>query len=100
MPASLVATLSCGLRDNSRVQMNQRKEKMSLDIFLLSSILDALNMLVWMQTKDAIDGYNKPKSIVSILFDDGIKSEISLFETPDDFEKRRNQLIGGDSNAN
>lgn len=62
-PASFVATLAVGLRDDSRIKMRLKDSKLTLEQGLLALILDALRINNWMHTKDAQKKRNMPKSL-------------------------------------
>lgn len=95
MPATLIATLSAGLRDSARIKMILTDEKVSMNTFLLCSIVDQLNLLLWAQTEDGTKGINRPESILNILIPTKKKSDIEGFDTPEDFEKAREKILGG-----
>jgi hypothetical protein len=93
LPAMLVASLVVGLRDDSRIKMKLSGAKAPAEIILLASIIDRLSVLVWMQTKDAQKGRNRPKSLMSLLFPKETKA--TVYKTGEDFEKARKKLIEG-----
>lgn len=93
LPAMLVASLVVGLRDDSRIKMKLSGAKAPSEIILLASIIDRLSVLVWMQTKDAQKGRNRPKSLMSLLFPKETKA--TVYKTGEDFEKARKKLIEG-----
>ena len=93
LPVSLVASLVVGLRDDSRIKMKLSGAKAPAEIILLASIIDRLSVLVWMQTKDAQKGRNRPKSLMSLLFPKETKA--TVYKTGEDFEKARKKLIEG-----
>lgn len=92
-PVEYVATLAAGLREDSRIRRKADGMKVSLDILLLGIIADACNFLVWTQTKDAQKGKNRPKSIVDILTKEKKDSDVQAFITPEDFEKKRREIL-------
>ena len=94
LPASLVASLVVGLREDSRIKMKLSGAKAPSEIILLASIIDRLSVLVWMQTKDAQKGRNRPKSLMSILYPK--ETNNTTYRTGEDFMKARNALIGED----
>lgn len=100
LPARLVATFSVGLRDDSRIKLKMSNEKVSLQNYLLASIMDRLSLLVWFQTKDGQDGKNRPLMMVDALLRNEIESEsdIEAFESVEEYEAYRNRLVG-DANA-
>lgn len=98
LPLSRVATFAVGLRENSRIKMKMNDTKYPFDTLLMASIADKLSLLVWMKTKDAVDGLNRPKSILPRLLGESESmndSDIESFSTPEDFEKRRREILKG-----
>ncbi len=93
LPASLVASLVVGLRDDSRIKMKLSGAKAPSEIILLASIIDRLSVLVWMQTKDAQKGRNRPKSLLDIMYPK--ETNNTVYRTGEDFEKARKKLIEG-----
>ena len=94
LPLSRVATFAVGLRENSRIKMKMSGAKLPLDTMLLASIVDRLTVLAWMKTKDGADGINPPKSILYTLMQEEENSDIESFATPEEFERRRNEILG------
>lgn len=68
--------------------------KHPLDTMLLASIVDRLSVLAWMKTKDGANGVNQPKSILFQLMGKEEESDIEAFDTPEEFEKRRKEVLG------
>lgn len=66
--------------------------KYPLETILLASAVDRLSMLLWSRTKDTENGTGKPNSIVQELL--GSDKEVEIFNTAEEFEKRRKALIG------
>lgn len=93
LPVSLVATLSVGLRENSRIKMKMTGMKIPTDTLLLASSLDKLALLAWLKTEDAVNGTNRPKSIVKILTGIEEDEDIQVFESPEQFEKERERIL-------
>lgn len=96
LPLMMVAVFSYGLKDNSRIKMKMKQEKMTVETLILASILDNLNVLLWSKTKDGQKGVNRPKSVISAISDSEIieddKKELS-FDSGKDFEKARKELL-------
>lgn len=92
-----LATLVLGLRDNSRVKLKLSGMKADLQTLLLASAVDQLKLLVWTKTKDAQNGRNHPQSIAHSLMAAKEKQEADIVacDTVEEFEKLRNQLLGG-----
>lgn len=95
LPLRLVATFSVGLRDDSRIMKKIRNEKVSPQILLIASAVDRLSLLVWAKTKNGQKGMNKPKMLVDQLIGNAQKEDIESFDSGDDFEKRKAQILGG-----
>ncbi len=93
LPLSKVATFAVGLRENSRIKMKMNGVKYPLDTVLLASVVDRLSVLVWMKTKDGANGVNQPKSILFQLLQEEETRDIEVFNTPEDFEKRRSEIL-------
>ena len=92
LPVRLLATLSTGLRDNSRIKMKMSGMKVSLDTLLLIRAVDRLSLMIWMNTKDAAKNRNRP----TLLEDELNKkktNDVSAFSTSEDFMERRNALL-------
>lgn len=95
-PVSYIATLAAGLRENSRIRMKLSGQKVGLTDSLLAVFFDRFNMYYWSQTKDAKHKKNRPKSVYAALTgNDKKQEEVTGFATPEDFEKRRMELMGG-----
>ena len=95
LPLSRVAIFAVGLRGNSRIKMKMRGLKYPLETLLLASAVDRLSVLVWQKTKDAKDGINLPESILSRLLGLEESRETEVFDTPEDFERRREEILKG-----
>ena len=93
LPVSLVATFSCGLRDESRIKMKISDTKVSMNTVLLTCILDKVNWIAWSKTEDGHRNANHPKSILSIILgqSDGDK-DVLVFNDSDDYESVRNSF--------
>ncbi len=95
LPVETLATLSVGLRENSRIKMSLSGAKLQSDVFLLAAAVDRLTFLAWSKTKDAEKGRNKPKSIVDIISGLHVESDVMAFDTAEEFEAERARIIGG-----
>lgn len=63
----------------------------------MAAILDQLNIIRWMQTKDGRDGRNRPKQVLSMLIGEGEEKEkdVVAFASGEDFEKARRRVLEG-----
>lgn len=99
LPADAVAAFSVGLRDDSRVKMAMSGQKAPLDTILLAGIVDRLGVLIWQKTQDGQNGTNQPQSLVESLTGEPQEREEVAFNSGEDFEKARAELlarIGGE----
>ena len=95
LPARTLATLSVGLRDNSRIKMLMRGEKVSAQDAMMAAAVDRLTLLVWMQTEDGVQGINRPPSLLEqLLGEPNSTGEVVGFETTEDFERAWEALTG------
>lgn len=97
LPVSLLATLSVGLRDNSRIKMKLSGAKISSEILLIASAVDNLAFLAWSKTEDAQNNLNRPKSIVGMLLEEqeasNTNNAVMAFETAEEFETARENIL-------
>lgn len=96
LPASLLATLAVGLRENSRIKMQLGGVKITQETMLLAAAVDKLSLLVWAQTEDARHGRNRPPSVLSILLGtpQADSSPVDAYDTPADFEQTWAAITG------
>jgi len=92
LPLSKVAVFSLGLKDDSRIKMKMRNQKMDLEKMILMSISDNLKILLWSKTKDGQKGRNKPVLWSSVFEKPKEKKEI-VFNSGKDFENERERLL-------
>lgn len=95
LPVSLSATLAAGLRESSRIKMKMSGTKVPKCELLLAAIVDRLSVLLWFQTKNAQNGYNRPRSIVEVLIgDSNINDKIQTFQTAKEYEEEWRNRTG------
>ena len=96
-PVKLIATLAAGLRDDSRIKMRLAGTHVRPSFLLFAMAVDALNILVWQQTEDGHKGRNAPDRIARHLLGEEMKENknIATFSTPEEFERRRKEIIEG-----
>jgi hypothetical protein len=95
LPASRLATLAVGLREDSRIKMRLMGAKASKTDLLLAAMVDRLSMLLWMKSEDGKNGTNRPPSILSVIL--GTEQEdkaVEAFESDQDFEAAWTQITG------
>lgn len=96
VPVPLLATLVCGLREDSRIQCKMAEMPISMNLFFMSAIYDKVAWLQWAQTKDAEHGRNMPESITAKLLDKEPKRQIMTFATGEEFSAEWRRITGAD----
>lgn len=86
-PATYIAKLAFGLPEKSRIKRAMNKIDITLEEMLLMAQTDALNLLVWMRTKDAVNGFNKPESLLKQALGIEEEKKYASFESPEEFER-------------
>lgn len=94
LPVQLLATLSVGLRSDSRIKRIMSGTNASLDTMLLAAAVDRLSYLQWYQTEDAQHGRGRPKSILEAILKKKDESPVG-FENAEDLEAERKRILGG-----
>lgn len=85
---SMVATLACGLPENSRIKRKISKRTIDLEQTLLAIIADRLGIIAWQRSKDGQKNRNRPKSILEVLLgQDKKKDELEVFTDQESFEE-------------
>lgn len=93
LPVDLLATLSVGLREDSRIKMKISGAKVKPEFLLLAAAVDRLTFLAWSKTKDGQKGRKRPKSIVE-MFSREQESEIVVFDSAEAFEQEKARILG------
>lgn len=90
LPLRLVATLSAGLRDNSRIKLKLADMPVDLETLILASIADNLALFR--------AGFSKDKPSKPFLFTEAIQSEtkpkVKGFRTAEEFEAALKRIKG------
>lgn len=95
LPLKLVATLSVGLRDNSRIKMLMSGMHVSQDTLLLAAIADRVEMFRYGFTDAAKKGKKPPALLVDMLVGGEYKkSNVTSFKTAEEFETALAKLRG------
>lgn len=97
LPASLLATLAAGLRENSRIKTILYGEPVTRSDAMLAAAVDRLSMLVWFLSEDGKKGANRPKSVLdALLGEPGRQQEgnVQTFESAEDFEAEWERRTG------
>ena len=94
LPVRTAATLANGLGADSRIMRKLSNSPVTMEVLLLASVVDALHILIWQNTKDGAKGRNRPMMIAEKLTE--TPKEESGFDSIADFKKWRDELIGCD----
>ncbi|WP_270597385.1 DUF5361 domain-containing protein [Enterococcus asini] len=95
LPLTTVAVFSCGLREDSRIKMRLANQMVTMDTMLSATIVDRLGTLIWFKTKDGQKGKNRPPLILESLNFNPKEKDVTIFDSGEEFEKRRLELLGG-----
>lgn len=87
LPATLAGIYAAGLRPDARINIKISGTNTPTDTLLLASIADSMHIRIWQQTKDAVNGRNKPESILAKILDAKTPSECEGFEDAESFEE-------------
>lgn len=97
VPLPLRATLAAGLGPDSRIGRALSGVKLDGKAVLLAAILDGVNALIWMQTKDGHKNRNRPASVLKRLTEPPAKKqEIRTFASGEDFMKELERIRQGE----
>lgn len=90
LPLQLVATLSAGLRDDSRIKLKAAGVPVSQDTLLLASIADRVEMFRCSFIKDA----KQPESFLRAFLGDEEKknNSVTAFNSAEEFDRRYAEL--------
>ena len=93
LPVQTVATLSIGLRGESRIKMKMSGSVLTKSDLIQTVIVDYLAMLLWSKTKDGQHGRNRPKPFREIFVNANKGKDIVGFSSIEEFEKARNKIL-------
>lgn len=96
----LLATLASGLRDNARIKMKMSGQQISVDTMLLAALVDHMAMSVWMRSENAKKGRDKPQSVLALLTGQEQEEKSVGFATPEEYERKRAEIIKGGQHGN
>lgn len=95
LPASLLATLAVGLREDSRIKMRLSGSKVPRSEMLLAAAVDRLSLLVWFLSDDGQKGQRRPASILDALMGEEPKPDnVMAFDSAADFETEWARITG------
>ncbi|WP_281665800.1 DUF5361 domain-containing protein [Gemella morbillorum] len=75
--------------------MKLANQRVGMTTLLLALMADRLGLLVWSKTKDGQKGRNQPRSLVDSLSNVAKEPETMVFESSEEFEKMKNEIIEG-----
>lgn len=91
LPASTVAILVAGLRENSRIKMKQSDVKASQETLLLAAVIDRIGLLI-----STVTGQKLEESVLEQFVGESIKTKKAgqkkdhvVFANPEEFERAR-----------
>ena len=90
------AILACGLPEDSRIMRERRESVAEPDSLLLATIVDELNMIIWILGNGKGNGIPLPESIFEKIsgISVGTKDGNTKFESGYDFEREWQALTG------
>lgn len=95
LPVNLLATLSSGLRADSRIRMKLEGTTVTQMELLIAAAVDRLSMLLWAKTEDCRNGINRPGSLVKIMTGQKQEEVISAgFNTAEEYEAEWKRITG------
>lgn len=97
LPVDLLATLSCGLRENSRIKQKLNNTNLSTELAILSLILDATNRVAWLNSADGQKGIHRPQSAFKMLTASKQNQDLMTFDSGDELME---QIKSFRSNSN
>ncbi|MDD3185909.1 MAG: DUF5361 domain-containing protein [Anaerostipes sp.] len=99
LPVKLLATLSCGLRENSRIKMKLNNLEADTRTILLSMVADSLAFIAWSKTEDGMKNKQRPKSILSQIMgmdrEDSSSSNM-VFDSLDEYKAAWKKIVKGE----
>lgn len=87
----LLGILTAGLRPDSRVAIEQSGEDYSIDTLMMAALTDATRAIV--HGLFSKKGAKMPPQLVDALRKKKKQSEIRIFSSPEEFRKRRAEIM-------
>lgn len=92
--ALYIATLTLGLRRDSRVMMKLADYKFTMSERMSFLIYDAVNWIKWSRSQSATEpNATPPQSLYQLLVEQKEETHTEGFDTIEDFEKARQQRL-------
>lgn len=96
LPCEYIATLACGLRDDSRIRMKMNGLKVDFKYLLWAHIADNTAITAWLNSENAAKGKDRPPSFVGALLNKVDDSEqLRQFESGADFDNEWERIRNG-----
>lgn len=89
--------MAAGLKDSSRIKTKVSGLVVAPDTFLLASIFDIVNLLLWSRTEDGEKGRNRPTRISANMVSEFTNKKINThemltFDSAEEFEAARERF--------
>ncbi|MBR2422611.1 MAG: hypothetical protein IKB09_09745 [Oscillospiraceae bacterium] len=97
LPASILAVLAAGLREDSRSKMNLSGHKATRAEMLLAAAVDGLNRITWLLSGVCPHEGEGPKSILRAILQEGDTeetNEATVFDSPKAYEDEWERITG------
>lgn len=96
LPASILAVLAAGLREDSRSKMNLSGHKTTRTEMLLAAAVDGLNRITWLLSGVCPHEGDRPKSILRAILREGEegKGDAVAFDSPEAYEDEWERITG------
>lgn len=97
LPASTLAALAAGLREDSRSKMNLSGRKATRAEMLLAAAVDGLNRITWLLSGVCPHEGEGPKSILRAILQEGDTAEADnamAFDSPEAYEDAWERITG------
>ena len=92
MPVDLLATLACGLREDSRIRVKVSDMNATPDMLMYATMIDRLSLIAWLNSRDGAKGKNRPKSMLEMIIGSNKERNEMVFASGKDFEEYRKQF--------
>ena len=92
LPVGKLATLVCGLRENSRIRVKLSEMNATPEMLMYATMVDRLTLLAWLNSCDGAKGTNRPKSMLEAIMGAKEKRAEMVFASGKDFEEYRKQF--------
>ena len=94
LPARRAALFAYGLGEGSRIRRKLSGAPAGPETLLLAMIADALNLLVWLSTRDGLEGRNQPRSLMKTMLGEDGAGDGPGFDTFEEFDAWHAAMTG------